>query len=33
MGEEERTEMGITFEGYPEINTEEVNKGLDFCNP
>lgn len=32
MGEEERTEMGITFEGYPEINTEEVNKGLDFCN-
>ena len=24
--------MGITFEGYPEINTEEVNKGLDFCN-
>ena len=24
--------MGKTFEGYPEITKEEINKALDFCN-
>ena len=24
--------MSITFEGYPEITKEEIDKALEFCN-